>query len=302
MRLRFRRSRVILAMADPEALRRAIRALEGRRGIEWLAAPTTDALAALLRQGPARVIWHPSFQEGETPRPHLDGVLAGAVPLEAFLADPEGVLRTGQPGRLSALPPGLYVVAGCAGGVGATAAAEGLWAILRGEGERAALLEIPGPARPAAGLARGQAADLAGWIPVGGELPPGDRFALEGWTAAELAAGRPEAVARALDALQGIYRLAILDLSPDSPAFPLIAPRAAGGILLLDLRPEGERLAERIAGAFPRSLRALVARWGEASGIPHEVRLDPPPRPERWGRALARALLRHLLRVPEGGG
>jgi hypothetical protein len=290
--------RVILAIEDPAALAEALRLLEGRR-VPYEIAPTTDALAAALRRGPARVVLHPSLREGEVPRAHLDGALAGAVPFEAFRADPDGVIRAGAPQRLTALPAGLYLVVGCAGGVGATTAARGLHAVLRRGGEAAALLELPGPARPAPSLseAKAGALDLAGPLAAGNPLPRAEdgRYAIHGWTAAELAGKTPEAFRRALEELRAVFRLVVADLSPDSPVAELLAEEAVRTLLLLDLRPEAEVLAERLAGAFPRPLRVLVARWGEAGGIPHEVRLDPPPHPERWGKVLVRALLAHLF-------
>jgi hypothetical protein len=297
METMFRKApRVILAIEDPAALAEALRLLEGRR-VPYEIAPTTDALAAALRRGPARVVLHPSLREGEVPRAHLDGALAGAVPFEAFRADPDGVIRAGAPQRLTALPAGLYLVVGCAGGVGATTAARGLHEALRRGGEAAALLELPGPARPAPGLSGAGAMDLAGPLAAGRPLPRAEdgRYALHGWTAAELAGKAPEAIRRALGELRAAFRLVVADLSPDSPAASLLAEEAVRTLLLLDLRPEAEVLAERLASTFPRPLRVLVARWGEAGGIPHEVRLDPPPHPERWGKALARTLLTHLF-------
>jgi len=288
--------RVILALDDPATLAEALRLLEGRR-VMYEIAPTTDALAAALRRGPARVVLHPSLREGEVPRAHLDGALRGAVPFEAFRADPEGVIRSGVPQRLTALPAGFYLVVGCAGGVGATTAARGLHAALRRGGEQAALLEIPGPARPSPGLSGAGAMDLAGPMAAGRPLPRAeeDHYALHGWTAAELAHKAPETLRRAMEALRAAFRLVVVDLSPDSPAASMLAPEAVRTLLLLDPRPEAEVLAERLSGVFPRPLPILVARWGEAGGIPHTVRLDPPPHPERWGKALIRALLTHLF-------
>jgi hypothetical protein len=291
-------TRVILAIEDPEALAVALQLLEGQR-VSYEIAPTTDALAALLRRGPARVVLHPSLREGKVPRAHLDGVLSGAVPFEVFQADPEGVIRSGTPQRLTALPAGLYLVVGCAGGVGATTAARGLHEALRRGGEAAALLELPGPGRPAPGLseARDGVMDLTGPLAAGHPLPwtENGHYALHGWTVAELFGKTPGAIRQHLEELRAAFRLVVVDLSPDSPVAESLAKEAVRTLLLLDLRPEAEVLANRLAGTFPRPLRVLVARWGEAGGIPHEVRLDPPPHPERWGKVLVRALLAHLF-------
>jgi len=292
----FRKPHVIFAMSDPEALRRATEALDGRR-VRISVAPTTDLLARALREAPGRVVLDPgSFREGAVPMAHLEPVLAGAVSLAAFLADPEGVLRTGAPQRMSALPSGLYVVAGAGGGVGATAAALGLHQALLAQGERAALLELPGPGRPSALRARELAADAAGMILAG--APPAPEvvaLGLEGPAAAALWAERPEALLAFLDRLGEAFRLVVVDLSPDFPGADAVLARAVRSVVLMDLRPEAEALAAALSARHAGVLRALVARWGEGGGIPHEVRLDPPPRPDRWGQALARALLRSVL-------
>lgn len=289
-----RKPHLILAMADPEALARALAAADGRRGIRISAAPTTDVLARLLREDPGRVIVHPSLVEGGVPRAHLEAALRAAIPLETFLADPDGVIRTGSPQRLSALPAGLYPLVGGAGGVGTTTAALGLWEHLRAQGEAAALLEIPGPGRPAALLARGRAADAAGMI-LAETAPEEGALALDGPTAAALWAERPELFQAFLDRLTARFRLVVVDLSPDFPGAEAILARGIRRIVLLDGRPEGEAQAERIRQRHPDVLRALTARWGEGGGIPHEIRLDPPPRAAAWGKALARALLKSTI-------
>jgi hypothetical protein len=139
--------------------------------------------------------------------------------------------------------------------------------------------------------------DLTGPLAAGHPLPwtENGHYALHGWTVAELFGKTPSAIRQPLEQLRAAFRLVVVDLSPDSPVAESLAKEAVRTLLLLDLRPEAEVLAERLAGTFPRPLRVLVARWGEASGIPHEVRLDPPPHPERWGKALVRALLAHLF-------
>lgn len=289
-----RKSHLILAMADREALARALAAADGQRGVQVSVAPTTDVLARLLRERPGRVILHPSLMEGEVPRSHLDPVLQAAVPLEAFLADPQGVIRTGAPQRLSALPAGFYPVVGGAGGVGTSTAARGLWERLRAQGERAALLELPGPGRMAAGLARGWATDAAGLILAESD-PEAEALALEGPTAAALWTERPALFQAFLDRLAARFRLVVVDLSPDFPGAAAILARGVRRVVLFDARPEGEALAGRIREAYPGTLRALVARWGESGGAAGEVRLEPPPRAEVWGKALARALLQSIL-------
>lgn len=295
-----RRPEVVLACADPELLGRAVRVLDGRARLT--AAPTTDVLEAVLRGRPALVAVHPSLREGEVPLGRLAPALKAAVPLEELLADPEGVLRRARPAGFGAVPPGVYAVAGAAGGVGTTAAALGLARALA-RGGPTALFEVGLGRRPsalagrglgreadelllaeagAAGAALGELAREAG-CPVG--------LALSGRVVAEVLGRRGPGALRALfgEAARA-FRYVVVDLSAG------LDPDLAGaraGFVVTDLRPEAAAAARELSAAAGWPV-ALAARRLEGVGVPHAVRLQPPPDPDRWGRVLAGHLLRRF--------
>lgn len=89
--------------------------------------------------------------------------------------------------------------------------------------------------------------------------------------------------------LRTAFRFVVADVHLETAVTLGLAYRAL--VALCDPRPETLAVAERL-GDMPHVVPVFVAPWREPRPAVCMGRLEPPPKPERWGLALARLVLR----------